>query len=79
MSDVLNDLREIHSDAHRIGDEIKELRAEIERLRAALTKIACFDDKGANLRLARDGTWIVFDELSLVKLAREALKPRTPS
>lgn len=42
-------------------------------LTIALTRIAAFDDTGANERLARDGSYASFDEPSSVQIAREAL------
>ena len=55
-----------------------ELAAEVERLRAALTKIAAFDDVGACDYLTRTGSFAVFDEPSSAKLARAALATPTP-
>ena len=48
--------------------------AEIEQLRAALTEIACFNDKSANARLKETGSWGAFDEPGSVQIARAALK-----
>lgn len=47
---------------------------EIERLRAALTKIAAYDDKGASMLLAQTGSYGQFDEPGSVSIAREALE-----
>jgi hypothetical protein len=46
---------------------------EIGRLRAALTEIACFDDVGANYRLAATESYGAFDEPASVQIARKAL------
>ena len=48
------------------------LRAD-NGLRAALKKIACFDDMLANDRLATNGSYSGFDEPGSVEIARAAL------
>jgi hypothetical protein len=47
---------------------------ELLVLRDALTRIASFDDKGANEYLEATGSYSRFDEPGAVKIAREALK-----
>lgn len=49
--------------------------AEVRRLREALTELAAFDDKGANERFAKSGSYSNFDEPGAVQCAREALSP----
>ena len=50
------------------------LIARVRKLETALTEIACFDDQGANQRLANTGSYSMFDEPGSVEQAREALK-----
>lgn len=46
----------------------------IEKLEAGLTKIACFDDVGANDYLKAHGSYGRFDEPGSVEIARKTLK-----
>ena len=45
----------------------------------ALTKIATFDDKGANYHLEHTGSFAQFDEPGSVQIAREALSTLSPA
>ncbi len=58
---------------------IKAKDDKIARFRAALTKIAAFDDVRANERLAQTGSYSSFDEPGSVAMAREALADFTQS
>jgi hypothetical protein len=51
----------------------QDWQREVERLQAALKRIACLGDSGANERLARTGSYSMFDEPGSVEIAREAL------
>lgn len=42
-------------------------------LKGQLQRIACFDDKLANEKLDRTGSWSGFDEPGSVQIAREIL------
>lgn len=60
---------------------LERLRADKEAISQAasgylhaLTEIACYDDEGANARLARTGRYSSFDEPSSVQIARGAIE-----
>jgi len=53
--------------------EVERLRTEIIKLRAALLKIARFDDESAHRSLTRTGSYSEFDEPYSVEIARKAL------
>jgi len=55
-------------------DEIKRLTAERDRLRAALKRIACYDDALASYALNMRGSYGSFDEPGSVQIARETLE-----
>lgn len=46
---------------------------QVPALIAALQKIACFDDDGADRHLSATGSYSMFDEPGSVKIARDAL------
>lgn len=61
----------------RAEQEIGKVMDENERLRAALERIAAFDDIGASKVLESTGNYKYFDEPHSVKDARDALKGPT--
>lgn len=52
----------------------KDLTDQVTALRAALVRIAAYNDRGANDQLALSGSYSGFDEPRSVRIAREALK-----
>lgn len=55
---------------------LREAERKNERLRAALDRIAAYDDQGANYRLKTSGSYSAFDEPGSVEIAREALEKK---
>lgn len=53
--------------------ELLELRAAVKTMREALTRIACYEDIGANLHLERHNSFAEFDEPGSAYIARVAL------
>ena len=58
----------------RSGEYLARVIEERDRYRRALEEIACYDDKGANERLAARGSYSSFDEPGSVQTARAALE-----
>jgi hypothetical protein len=75
MTDIVDRINNrIHDAPMPTEHLLDEAAEEITRLRAALEKIACFDDLGANKRLTSSGSYGSFDEPGSVRIAREALR-----
>jgi len=71
--EALRELR-IERDAHcKTGEWHLEAAADRDRLRAALQRIAAFDDKLACEKLEKIGSYSSFDEPGSVQIARQAL------
>lgn len=67
-----------HSDDYYVGDYVpetfaKELERESNLMRAALERLACRNDFGADSWLEKTGSYSRFDEPGSVQIAREAL------
>lgn len=56
-----------------LENDMSKVNKALDTAIGALTKIASFDDSGANYRLRNTGSYSLFDEPGAVQKAREAL------
>jgi len=71
--------RDLRDEIHRWSDSWSRAHndnghAHAEKYKAALNRIAAWDDKGASEKLAWTGSYSSFDEPGSVEIARKALK-----
>jgi len=70
-------MSEVEKSISNMCDLVVSLIDENARLRAALTKIACYDDGPGNRCLKVTGRYQGFDEPWSVEIARAALEDKT--